>query len=136
MATLVGVLLSHLHITLPASGGSLESALSEMALVNELWFLFTYACVVLILSLGRQGIDVLLLRAAIVGFVLGASFVGVTPLVIAPVPVWLLAVLVSALVSAVVAGLVLGLLAAVANLLWYRSLNSLRPQLRVFNRGS
>jgi hypothetical protein len=36
----------------------------------------------------------------------------------------------------VVAEPVLGLLAAVANLLWYRSLTSLRPQLRVFNRGS
>ena len=134
LAAVAGLVLGHLHFSLPASG-SLESALSEMALANQLWFLFTYGVVVVILSVGRQGIDVLVVRAALVAFVLGAGFIGLTPLVIFTIPQWLLAAVLAGLVFAVVVGPVLALLAALANLLWYRSLASLRPQLRIFNRG-
>jgi hypothetical protein len=133
-AAVVGVALGHLHINLPGSG-SLESTVKEMLVANLLWGLFTNGCVVLILSVGRQGIDVLLLRAIAVGFILGATLLGLGPLPIMGW-VWLLAIFVSGLIYAALAGPILAVFAVLANLLWYRSFRSLRPQLPVFNRGS
>jgi hypothetical protein len=135
LAAVVGVVLGHLHFTIPGSG-SLESTLTELMVVNQLWILLTYGSVVLILSVGRQGIDVLLLRSVVVGFILGVAFIGVTPLVIVPARTWLLVVFASGAIWAVLIGPVLALLALLANLVWYHSFRSLRPQLPIFNRSS
>ena len=137
LAAVVGELLSSIHFTLPWSG-SLNSALVALAITNLLWGLFTYGSVVVILSIGRRGADVLLLRAMLVAFLLGAAFLVV--LVVIPLPVTprvpgLLIVIMGGLVAAVSAGPVIGAFAILANLLWYRSFSSLRPQLGIFNRG-
>ena len=138
LAAVVGEVLSSIHFTLPWSG-SLESALTAMLIANLIWGLFTWASVVVILSIGRRGIDVLLLRAMLVAFILGVAFLIV--LVVMPLPVTprvpaLLIVFTAGLISAVTLGPVLAMFSILANLLWYRSLTSLRPQLGVFNRGS
>jgi hypothetical protein len=132
-AAVVGVLLSHIHLT-PTNAGSLEAALEEWAVLNQLWTLFTYGSVVVILSLGRQGVDVLMLRATVVGFIMGATALGLTPFLF--LPLGLLMVVGGALVGTVLGGLFFGVMATLANLLWYRSFRSLHPQLRIFNRAS
>jgi hypothetical protein len=120
---------------------SLESALNEMAIVTELRSLFVFGLPVLILSIGRRGVDVQLLRAMLVAFILGAALVSAIWLmtVAFPIPInprlpGLFAVLLGGLVVAVTAGPVLALFVILANLLWYRSFRSMRPQLRIFNR--
>ncbi len=138
LAAVVGEVLSSIHFTLPWSG-SLESALTAMLITNLVWGLFTWGSVVVILSIGRRGIDVLLLRAMLVAFILGVAFLIV--LVVMPLPVTprvptLLIVLTAGLIWAVTLGPVLAMFSILANLLWYRSLTSLRPQLGIFNRGS
>lgn len=144
LAAAVGLVISYMPIPAP-SPGSLESALSEMALVTELRYLCTFAAVVVILSLGRQGIDVLLLRAMLVAFILGAAFMafilGAVFLATFPIPVTPriplpLVVIAGGLIWAVLLGPVIAIFAALANLLWYRSFRSLRPQLGIFNRNS
>lgn len=133
VAAVVGVLLSHIHL-IPTNVGSLEEALAELVVLSRLWTLFTYGSVVVILSLGRQGVDVLILRAMVVGFIMGATTLGLTPLLF--LPLGLLMVVVGGLIGTVLGGVFFGVMATLANLLWYRSFRSLRPQLRIFNRGS
>jgi hypothetical protein len=126
------------------SPGSLESALNEIALVTEIRVLVASAAVVVILSLGRQGIDVLLLRAmlaaflmgaALIGFILGAVFLAPIPIPITPRVPWPVVVGAVGLICAVLLGPFIAVGAALANLLWYRSFRSLRPQLGIFNRA-
>ena len=81
----------------------------------------------------------LLLRAMMVAFILGAAFLVVV--VAAPLPVTpgvsgILVVFIGGLISAVLGGPVLAAIVILANLLWYRSFRSLRPQLGAFNRRS
>jgi hypothetical protein len=142
LAATVCLVISFVPIPAP-NPGSLEGALGELAVVTLLRFLFAFGAVVVILSVGHQGIDVLLLRAMLTAFILGAAFVGfiLSAVFLAPIPTpvtpnftWLLAVIRGGLAFAVLVGPVIAVLAALANLLWYRSFRSLRPQLGVFNR--
>jgi hypothetical protein len=144
LAAVAGLVLTFIPIPAP-DPGSLEGALSELAIVTEIRFLVAFAAVVVILSLGRQGIDVLLLRAMLAGFIMGATvtglflaaiFLGPIPIPVTPSAPWPLAVIVVGLTLAVTLGPFLAIFAALANLLWYRSFRSLRPQLGIFNRGS
>jgi hypothetical protein len=143
LAAIAGLVLTFIPIPAP-DPGSLEGALGELAVVTAIRLLVAFAAVVVILSLGRQGIDVLLLRAMLVGFIMGATvaglflaaiFLGPVPIHITPRAPWPLAVIAIGLTVAVALGPPLAIFAALANLLWYRSLRSLRPQLGVFNRG-
>jgi hypothetical protein len=140
LAALVAIAVIVMPIPAPRPD-SLQSALNEMAIVTELRSLFAFGLPVLILSIGRRGIDVQLLRAVLVAFILGAALVSAFWLmtVVFPIPInprlpGLFAVLLGGLVVAVTAGPVLALFVILANLLWYRSFRSLRPQLGIFNR--
>lgn len=135
VAGAVGVVLSYFHPTVQVAG-SINQALTELAVANLLWVLFSYGCVVVIVSVGRQGLDVLLMRSIVVGFILGAGIFGVRLLAVFSDSNGLIALLVSGLVWAVTVGPHLFVMAMLANLLLYRSLRSLRPQLGVFNRAS
>jgi hypothetical protein len=141
LATIVGLVLSYSPIPMPPPG-SLDAAMTEIAIAFFIRSWFMFAAVVVILSIGRQGIDVLLLRAMVVAFILGAAFIGflLSPALFFPIPVnprfpLPLTFLAGGLAWAVILGPVMAIFAALANLLWYRSLRSLRPQLRIFNRG-
>ena len=153
LAPIVGVVMGSIHFPTPATG-SLDSNLIGFLVINVVWGLFTYGAVVVIVSLGRQGIDVLFLRAMLVAFIEGAAFIAI-PLVanlwdvtratqsaaIGQFPVmalipWPLVVLGVGLISAVFQGPILFAFATLANLLWFRSFRSLRPQLPIFNRVS
>jgi hypothetical protein len=150
LAPIVGVVMSSIHFPAPTTG-SLDSALIGFLVTNLVWGLLTYGAVVVIVSRGRQGVDVLFLRAILVAFIEGAAFMAI-PLVanlwdvrqstqslaIGPFPVmalipWPLVVLGVGLISAVFQGPILFAFATLANLLWYRSFKSLRPQLPIFN---
>jgi hypothetical protein len=153
LAPIVGVVMGNIHFPAPMTG-SLDSALIGFLVTNLVWGLLTYGTVVVILSHGRQGVDVLFLRAILVAFIEGAAFIAIPLLAnlwdatqatqsaaIGPVPVvalvpWPLVVLGVGLVSAVFQGPILFAFATLANLLWYRSFKSLRPQLPIFNRAS
>jgi hypothetical protein len=146
LAAIVGVVLGSIHFPV-----SLDSGLIGMMVANLVWALFSYGAVVVILSLGRQGVDVLFLRAILVAFIQGAAFVAIPlvsnfwdatqstqPVTLGPFPVialipWPLLMIGIGLISAVLQGPILAAFAIVANLLWYRSFNSLRPQMRIFN---
>jgi hypothetical protein len=144
-AALVVPVITFIPIPVP-NPGSLDVALSELAFVTNMRVLVASAAVVVILSIGRQGIDVLLLRAMLTAFIVGAAFVVLIlaaffflfpfPIPITPRLPWPLAILAVGLIWAVLLGPPIAAVAALANLLWYRSLRSLRPQLRVFNRRS
>ena len=153
LAPIVGVVMGSIRFPAPTTG-SLDSSLVGFLVINLAWGLLTYGAVVVIVSLGRQGVDVLFLRAILVAFIEGAVFMAI-PLVanlsdvtqsirapaIGPFPVvalilWPLVVLGVGLVSAVFQGPILFAFATLANLLWYRSFKSLRPQLPIFNRIS
>ena len=142
LAACVGLTLAFIPVPAP-SPGSLDSALTELAVVTLLRVLFTFVAVVVILSLGRQGIDVLLLRsmltvflmgAAVMGLIVGAFFLGPIPIPVTPRLPWPLVVVLVGLVSAVQLGPVVAVVSALANLLWYRSLRSLRAQLGIVFR--
>jgi hypothetical protein len=140
LAALVAITVIVMPIPAPRPD-SLQSALNEIAIVTELRSLFAFSLPVLILSIGRRGVDVHVLRAMLLAFILGAAFVSAiwVMTVVFPIPVnprlpGLFGVLLGGLVVAVTAGPVLALFVIVANLLWYRSFRSLRPQLRIFNR--
>lgn len=142
LAVVVGLVLTYSPIPMPPAG-SLDEALTEIAIVFFIRSWFMFAAVVLILSIGRQGIDLLLLRAMVVAFILGAAFMGLllSPALFFPIPVnpripLPLVVLAGGLMWAVILGPVTAIFAMLANLLWYRSFRSLRPQLRIFNRGN
>lgn len=123
---------------LPApSPGSTEDALTEVGILFLLRFLLPFVAVVLILSFGRQGLDVLLMRGLLATFLIGAEVTGLflAELFSAPIAIpvelssrWPLAVMLVGLILAITAGPVVTLIAALANLLWYRSLRSLRAQ--------
>lgn len=141
LAAVVGLVLSYSPIPMPPPG-SLDEALTEIAIVFFIRSWFMFAAVVVILSIGRQGIDVLLVRAMVVAFILGVAFIGflLSPALFFPIPVnpripLPIAVIAGGLLWAVILGPVTAIFAALANLLWYRSFRSLRPQLRIFNRG-
>lgn len=142
LAAAVGLTLSFIPIPAP-SPGSLDSALTELAVVTLLRVLFTFVAVVVILSLGRQGIDVLLLRAMLTAFLMGSAVTGliVGAVFLAPIPVpvtpripWPFVVMLGGLIFAVLLGPIVAVVSALANLLWYRSLRSLRAQLGIFSR--
>jgi hypothetical protein len=144
LAAIAGLVLTFIPIPAP-DPGSLEGALGELAVVTEIRFLVAFAAVVVILSLGRQGIDVLLLRALLAVFLMGATvaglflaalFLGPIPIPVTPRVPWPFAAIAVGLTLAVTLGPVVAIFAAIANLIWYRSLRSLRPQLGVFNRSS
>ena len=140
LAAFVGLTISFIPIPAP-SPGSLDSALTELAVVTLLRVLFTFVAVVVILSLGRQGIDVLLLRAMLTAFLMGSAvmawffvlFVTIAIPVTPRIP-WPFVVMLGGLIFAVLLGPVVALLSALANLLWYRSLRSLRAQLGIVIR--
>jgi hypothetical protein len=140
LAAAVALVITFLPIPAP-SPGSLDSALTELAVVTLLRVLFTFFAVVVILSLGRQGIDVLLLRAMITAFLIGSAVAGLffVLFVAVPIPVtlripWPFVVMLGGLFFAVQLGPVVAVVSALANLLWYRSLRSLRAQLGIFSR--
>ena len=144
LAAVVALFLTYTPIPMPTLG-SLNAALAEIALVLLIRGWGTFAALVVILSLGRQGIDVLLLRAILTAFILGLAFFGFTfgavflapfPIPITPLVPLPIAIIAGGLIYAVTLGPVVFAAATVANLLWYRSFTSLRPQLGIFNRGS
>jgi hypothetical protein len=140
LAAIVGLTLGFIPIPAP-SPGSLDSALTELAVVTLLRVLLTFVAVVVILSLGRQGIDVLLLRAMLTAFLMGSAVMGLffVLFVVIPIPVtpripWPFVVMLGGLIFAVLLGPVVAVFSALANLLWYRSLRSLRALLGIFSR--
>ena len=140
LAAAVALVIGFIPISAPRPG-SLDSAFIELAVVTLLRVLFAFFAVVVILSLGRQGIDVLLLRAMLTAFLIGSAVMGlfVVLFVAIPIPVapripWPFVVMVGGLFFAVQLGPVVALVSALANLLWYRSLPSLRAQLGIFSR--
>lgn len=134
-AVVLGVVLENLHFTLPYTR-SLESAVSGMFIANAVYALLNFFLVVLILSVGRQGIDVLLLRCLLAGFLIGLGYFPWVLWYLIPGPKLVLVMFMWGLTFAVGYGVVFAPFAALANLLWYRSLRALRPQLPIFNRGS
>ena len=138
VASMLGVVMSHLGLNFPAlfSGPAttVEGALNQLGISILIWTSLTFLTLVLVLSVGRQGIDVLLVRSMIVAFVIGVGFFILLPLWYFSFGKWLLVTLMAGGTFAVLYGPILALFAAVANLLWYRSLRSLRPQLGIFHR--
>jgi hypothetical protein len=133
LAAVVGVVLSSIHLPAPNSLDSLIAIL----IGNLLLALLAFGGVIVILSIGRQGADVLLLRAMVAAFIQGAAgaiFVAATPFPFTPPFPWALVVFVVGLFWAVTAGPLYAAIAMLANLLWYRSFSSLRPQLPILNR--
>lgn len=121
---------------------SVDSALREIAFVTGLRFWLAFGLPVLILSIGRRGVDVHLLRAMILAFILGAFFMAFffTLIVAFSIPAnprvpGVAAVFMFGLIAAVTLGPILALFVIPLNLLWYRSFRSLRPQLGIFNRS-
>lgn len=140
LAAAVALVISFVPIPAP-SPGSLDSALTELAVVTLLRVLFTFFAVVVILSVGRQGIDLLLLRAMLTAFLVGSAVIGLffVLFVSIPIPVtpripWPFVVMLGGLFLAVQLGPVVAVVSALANLLWYRSLRSLTTQLGIFSR--
>ena len=136
LAGVVAPVMSNIHPTLPFSDGSAAATLTEMRLAGILWTLFTYVAVAVIISIGRQGIDAILIRSFVVGFVMGAALMAVVPIYVFSIFTWFLAIFVAACIWAVTTGPLLAGMAILANLLWYRSFWSLRPQLGIFNRAA
>jgi hypothetical protein len=142
LASVVGVAL--FLMPLPAPGaGSLEGALTELAVLALLRVLLPFVAVVLILSVGRQGLDVLLLRGLLTAFLMGAALIGLFlgAVFLGPIPVpvelsipWPVAVTLGGLLLATLLGPMVTFVAALANLLWYRSLRSLRAQFGTISR--
>lgn len=140
LAAALALVITFFPIPAP-SPGSLDSALTELAVVTLLRVLFTFSAVVVILSLGRQGIDVLLMRAMLTAFLIGSAVMGLffVLFVAIPIPVtpripWPFVVILGGLFIAVQLGPVVAVVSGLANLLWYRSLRSLRAQLGLFSR--
>jgi hypothetical protein len=141
LAAAVALVLTVIPIPMPPAT-SLEMALSEANSVLSFHFWAPIIAAVLILSVRRQGIDVLLLRAVVVEFIYGATFLSliVGALVSIHIPItprvpWPVVVVAGALIWAVAIGLFVGVVAALANVLWFRTFNTLRPQLRLRRRG-
>jgi hypothetical protein len=141
LAVAVGLVLSYIPIPAPQAN-SLEMALGELAFAYQVHVLAPIAAAVLILSVGRQGLDVLLLRAMVVEFMLGAAFLLriLSPFFFDnisnpghPLVPWPIVIIGGGLVGAGLIGPVVALVAVLANLLWYRSLKSLRPQVGILN---
>lgn len=136
LAGILAAVLGSIHFTLAPSGGRLAASLGEITVANLLWSVFTYVAVAVILSIGRQGIDVILLRSVVAAWIMGAALIAPIPIYVFSPAAWLLAVLVGAFIWSVTVGPLLAGLAIPANLLWYRSFWSLRPQLGIFTRGA
>jgi hypothetical protein len=141
LAAAVGLAISYLPIPMP-NPGSLEGALNEIVFVSFIRSYGMFAVVVVILSIGRQGIDVLLLRSIVVAFILGIAFATLilSPIFFFSIPVnprvpLPLVVVLGGVIWAGILGPIITIFAAVANLIWYRSFRSLRPQLRIRRRG-
>jgi hypothetical protein len=74
LAAVGGVALIFMPLPAP-SPASLNAALTELLVLLLLRILLPFVAVVLILSLGRQGMDVLYLRAMLTSFLMGAAIV-------------------------------------------------------------
>jgi hypothetical protein len=140
LAAAVALVISFIPIPAP-SPGSIDSALTELAVVTLIRVLFTFFAVVVILSVGRQGIDLLLLRAMLTAFLIGSAVMGLffdlfvsIPIPITPRIPWPFVVMLGGLLFAVQLGPVVAAVSALANLLWYRSLRSLETQLGIVSR--
>ena len=133
-ASVVAAAMTYLRLSVPAMfvppTDSLVAALHELFLAIEIWNVLTFVLLVAVLSIGRQGIDVLLLRSMVVAVVFGIANVAISPVWFVPDSSRL------KLIAAfgILFGPALTLFATVANLVWYRSFSSLRPQLGIFNR--
>jgi hypothetical protein len=122
---------------------SLDAAVTELLVVLALRVLLPFVAAVLILSLGRQGMDVLFLRALLTCFLMGATIVALILWAIFSLPIPLpieprlpgpFEVILGGLLVATLLGPTVTFVAALANLLWYRSLRSLRAQLGLISR--
>jgi len=120
---------------------SFDTALQELAISFFIRSWGTFIAVFLILSIGRRAIDVQLLRSMIVAFVLGFVFflaftylfLGLSLLGLrdtSRVPPIALPFIGGA-IWAVTLGPVIAIAATLANLLWYRSIRSLKPWLLI-----
>lgn len=136
LAGIVAAVLGSIHFTLAPSGGRLAASVGLITAENVLWSLLTYVGAGVILSIGRQGIDVILLRSMVAAWIMGAALTAPVPIYVFSPVAWLLAIFVAACVWAVTVGPLLAGMAILANLLWYRSFWSLRPQLGIFNRAA
>jgi hypothetical protein len=136
LAGIVAAVLGSIHFTLAPSGGRLAAFPGEITVADLFWSVFTYVAVAVILSIGRQGIDVILLRSMVAAWIMGAALMAPVPIYVFSPAAWLLAVLVAAFIWSVTVGPLLAGLAILANLLWYRRFWSLRPQLGIFTRGA
>ena len=135
LAAVAGVLLTHVPIDVPAVG-SLDQALKQLAITTLLWQIFSYGTVVVILSIGRRGVDVMLLRSMVVAFLMGVAFLALTPLgAIVTGGTWVLWLLAFGLVWVVIVGPVFAVWATLMNLVWYRDTHSMRPQLGFLSPG-
>jgi hypothetical protein len=140
LAAVVGLVFTFVPVPGP-NPGSFDAALNELAVAIVVRALVTFGAMVLILSVGRQGIDLLVLRAMLTAFLYGAAIVAlfISAVVQLPIPVtshvsWATAMIGVGLIVAVAYGPILVVPAAIANLVWYRSFRSLRAQLPVFIR--
>ena len=140
LAAVVALVITFIPIPAP-SPGSVDWALTELAVVTLLRVLLTFFAVVVILSLGRQRIDVLLVRAMLTLFLIALAVTGLffALFVAIPIPVtpripWPFVVMLGGLFFAVEWGPVVAVFSALANLLWYRSVRSLRAQLGIVSR--
>lgn len=86
LAAALALVITFFPIPAP-SPGSLDSALTELAVVTLLRVLFTFSAVVVILSLGRQGIDVLLMRAMLTAFLIGSAVMGLFFVLFVAIPI-------------------------------------------------
>ena len=136
LAGIMAAVLGSIHLTLAPTGGELAAPPGEMTVANLIWSLFTYVAVAAILSIGRQGIDVILLRSMVAAWIMGAALMAPLPIYVFSPVAWLLAIFVAACIWAVTVGPLLAGVAILANLIWYRSFWSLRPQLGIFNRAA
>jgi hypothetical protein len=139
VGAVLAFLLTHFALNLWSAfappADSVSSALDSLSIGISIWAVVTVASAVLILSVGEQGIDVLLLRSMVVAFALAAGFESIVPFwLFVPTGTWLLGMLEVGLKGALFVGPVLTLLVVPLNLLWYRSFRSLRPQLPIFKR--
>ena len=128
LAATVGLTFSYLRLSVPIFDAG-PSSLLDLLFFNLLLGAITYALIVVILSLGPQGIDVLILRGSAAGALMGAGVGLLTPVYQLSVALWLVWIAVSAMIGAIGGIPSLAAPAALLNLLWYQSFRSLRPQL-------
>ena len=130
VASVFVAVMFNISFTLPGfllPSASLNDVASALIIALGIWAMLIYVVPAAILSLGRQGIDVLLLRSMFVGMVFGLRF-GIDLLFLFSGSRWIEVMARLAGSGAITVGPVLFGLAALLNLIWYRSFRSLRPQ--------